>query len=288
MNINHVLKLSAIGLVTISSVMIQPQTARAFGSYLTDVNKSYGASYTNCLVCHSTAGGGTDKGVTAFANQYRTTHSAATIAALDADNDGFTNKQEGSVSSDLNSSASSPFTIAAAAVTVADKVLPNFVVKGDAAAVSQMFTDPYGLATAGKEILGGMSLTVNNAPVDVYYKAAGIDATMTLYNVDTYGQGTVSPPTTGWTVNADGSLRVVALAPGATQATAVLVRTVPTIVNNVINSGAGYTTGGDNDGEGDDGGASKKAGCLTSIASPLMMFFALLSLGFLVRRKQRC
>jgi len=273
----------------VASVMFLSTSAHAYPSYLTDVNTAYGANYTGCLACHSTFGGGTDTGVTAFANLYKITHSAASIANLDADNDGFTNQQEGSVSSDLNSAASSPFTIAGAAATIADTVLPNFVVKGDGAAVSQTFTDPYTLATTGKEILGGLSLTVHSGVMDVYYKSAGIDTTMMLYNVDPYGQGTMSPMGTGWTANADGSLHIVALAPGATQATGVLVRTIPTVANTIasVAGTGGYNNyGGDNDGEGDDGKSKKTAGCLTSVSSPLMMFFALLSLGFLVRRKK--
>jgi len=284
--------------IFVAGLTLLSTAAYAYPSYLTDVNSVYGAgsSYTNCLICHSTAGGGTDTGVTPFANQYRITHSAASIANLDADNDGFTNQQEGSVSSDLNSAASSPFTIAGAAATVADTVLPNFVVKGDAAAVSQTFNDPYTLATTGKEILGGMSLTVNNAPVDVYYKAAGIDATMTLYNVDPYGQGTVSPMTTGWTANADGSLHVVALAAGATQATAVLVRTIPTVTTPVVTNGNNNIVGENNNGNENDSENNNEGnnnnnsitsgGCLASIVSPFVMFLAMLSLSFVVRRKK--
>jgi len=275
-------------LILMTGVMLFSTSAHAYVQYLNDVNTTYGSSYSNCLVCHSTAGGGADKGVTAFANLYKITHSAANIANLDADNDGFTNKQEGSVSSDLNSAASSPFTITSTAATIADTASANFVVKNDAAAVSQVFNDPYGLATTGKEILGGLSLTVHSGVTDVYYKAAGIDTTMMLYNVDTYGQGSVSPMGTGWTANADGSLHIVALAPGATQATAVLVRTIPTVANTIasVAGTGGYNYGGDSDGDGNDGSSKKTAGCLTSVSSPLMMFFALLSLGFLVRRKK--
>ncbi len=283
MKTGNIFQLGAVSLIALGSAVIQPQVASAFGAYLTDVNTTYGSSYTNCLVCHSTAAGGTDKGVTAFANQYRVTHSAASIASLDADNDGFTNAQEGNVSADLNSALSSPFTIAVAAATVADTLLTNFVVKGDGAAVAQVFSDPYTLATAGKEILGGQSVTVNSGVTDIYYKAAGVDSTALLYMVDPYGQGTLSPMGSGWTANPDGSLHIVALPAGVTQVTGVLVRTIPTVTTT--GGGTFIPTSGDNDGEGDDG-ESTQAGCLTSsLSTPISLFGFMIGFTLLLRRK---
>jgi len=274
------------------NIMLIATSANAFSSYLTDVNTVYGSNYTNCLVCHSTAGGGTDKGVTAYANMYRTSHSAATVRNQDADADGYTNGQEASVNADMSNATSSPFTIAAAATAITDTVLPNFVVKGDAAATAQAFTDPYSLAIAGStQIIGNESLTINNAPVDIYHKSSGVDTSMTLYMVDPYGQGTVSPMGTGWTANADGSLHIVALPSGVTSITGVMVRSVPTTATTTTTPATTtpITTTGENNNENDsenDGSSSTGVGCVTAeLSTPLMMFFAMLSLVFVVRRK---
>ncbi len=254
----------------------------------------YPGNTTTCFVCHT----GSPGTFTAYGTQFKaaggTGGGAGTVAqltaidGLDADGDGYTNGQEVNGTSDLNLNTSSPFTVAAtaSATAVTDTVLTNFVVTGDSYATAQVFTDPYSLATAGStQIIGNESLTINNAPVDVYHKSSGVDNTMTLYMVDPYGVGTVSPQGTGWTANADGSLHIVALAPGTTSVTGVMVRSIPT--TTVTGTTTPITTTGDNENDSDnEGSSSTGVGCVTGqLSTPLIIFLAMLSLVFVVRRK---
>lgn len=101
MNLKKIVTTAAIlGAVTFSA-----STASAFGAYLPEVNKALVSNYTDCLVCHSTAAGGTDKGVTPIATTWKNLGLVTAVkplsqanldalAAADSDGDGVSNAQE--------------------------------------------------------------------------------------------------------------------------------------------------------------------------------------------------
>jgi hypothetical protein len=253
-------------------------SAMALDSYLTDVDSTYQASYranpaVKCSICHSTAGGGTDKGVTLYANQYRATHSAASIKANDADGDGFTNGQEGSLTADLNSKTVNPFTIKSAAVTGADTALTNVVVLGDNAAAQAAFVAADGGITVatGSTILDAIKVNINNANSTLIFKAGGIDSTAKVYVVDTLAKTNILlTAATEWVANPDGSMTIQALPAGSTFPVDIVVEKASAAAAPVSTNGTASVTG-----------------CVTSsLSTPLMMVFSLLSLGFFVRRKK--
>ncbi len=80
-------------------------TASAQAAYLPELNTAIGSNYTDCLACHSTAGGGTDNGVTPLAASWKTiagspaalplsTTQQTSLANADSDGDGVSNAQE--------------------------------------------------------------------------------------------------------------------------------------------------------------------------------------------------
>jgi len=280
-------KLICLGM-SLSGLMVVSVAAQASSVYKTGgiFDQKYPGNTSSCFVCHNalvsvfTAYGTQFKAVGGVGGGASTVTQLTLIDGQDADSDGFTNGQEVNGKADVNLNTSTPFTVAAAGATASDSALTNVFVRGDAAATEQAFADPYSLAAASEEIIGNVSLTINTSGVTIFAKAAGIDSTARMYAVDAQGQGTLSP-TTAWTANSDGSITVNAIA--TNPATAVLVRTIPTVINNVTIPGSiNYI--GDNDGEGDDGTTTK--GCLVPGSSPLMIFFALLTLGYLGRRKK--
>lgn len=261
------------GLACASFIAGFATSAQAFTAYLTDVNNTYASSYPDCLVCHSTAGGGTDKGVTLYANQYRATHSAASIKNNDADGDGFTNGQEGALTADMNAKAVNPFTIKQAAITGADVALANVVVLGDNAATEAAFVAADGGITVatGGTIASSIKVTLNNGAT-LMFKDGGIDSNAKVYVVNT-GAKTNTPltTTTDWVANADGSIQIKVLPAGsAFPADIVVERAVSTATAPVSTNGTASVTG-----------------CVSSsLSTPLMMLLGLLSLGFFVRRKK--
>ena len=90
----------------LAAVSFGAATASAQSWYLSDVNSALASNYTDCLVCHSTAGGGTDKGVTPIAATWKSlglSHTSTTtlttaqldsLGTADSDGDGVINKQE--------------------------------------------------------------------------------------------------------------------------------------------------------------------------------------------------
>jgi len=241
-------------------------TASAFGTYMTSANGVLGTSYTSpngCIACHSAANNtGNDKGVTPLAATWKSVGLAG-LAAADSDGDGFTNLQEATASLttyDYNSATVTPFTQATGGLNLGD-----MYIIGDPSASQAAFADPYGLATAGKEILGGVSVTVQATPVTVFAKLAGADATWMMYSLDVNNAGTLLVQGTDWMINANGSFTVAG--GGPVPAKAVIVRNAPV----VSVPAAGGSSGG----------------CVTSAATtPLMMVIAMLTLGFFVRRKK--
>jgi len=247
-------------------------SAMAFSNYLTDVNNTYASNYADCLICHSTAAGGTDKGVTLYANQYRATHSAASIKANDADGDGFTNGQEGALTADLNSKTVNPFTIKSAAVTGADIALTNVVVFGDNAAAQAAFAAADGGITvaSGSTILGAIKVKINNPNSTLIFKAGGIGSTAKVYVVDTLAKTNILlTAITEWVANPDGSVTIKALPAGSTFPVDIVVEKASAAAAPISTNGTASVTG-----------------CVTSsLSTPLIMFGALIGLGLLMRRK---
>lgn len=252
-------------------------SAQAYDSYLTDVDSTYQASYranlaVKCLICHATAGGGTDKGVTLYANQYRATHSAASIKANDADGDGFTNGQEGALTADLNSKTVNPFTIKLATVTGADSALTDVVVLGDNAATQAAFVPADGGITVatGSAIASSIKVTLNNTAT-LMFKDGGIDSNAKVYVVNTGAKtNTILTATTEWVANPDGSVQIKALPAGSTFPVDIVVeRAASTATAPVSTNGTASVTG-----------------CVTSFPVPAgLIVMGMLAIGLGIRSK---
>ncbi|MDQ7003935.1 MAG: hypothetical protein Q9N67_02995 [Ghiorsea sp.] len=227
-----------------------------------------GAS-VSCNACHS---GATTSATATFpmANTYRAARTAndyTLIATSDSDGDGYINKFEvNGAATDFNVVATSPFTKATAANGDASvKTL------ADNAAVSAAFVDSTTapLATTGQVILGDIKVTLKQADT-LYFKAGGVDAAAKIYTVDAAGVGT--DVTADCTISAvDGSLKVNVAPAGGFPANYVVVQGTP------ATAAAGTI-------------AQETAsiyGCTTtSLSTPLLMFLAMLSLGFFVRHRR--
>jgi len=270
------------------NIMLIATSANAFSSYLTDVNKVYGSKYTNCLVCHSTAGGGTDKGVTAYANMYRASHSAATVRNQDADADGYTNGQEASVNADMSNTTSSPFTLAK---TAESSTSTKVVVSGAGIVTEAAITDIYTQAgltlTTGHSIAGGVSPLINTFPATITFNQA-VNTGDKVYVVD-LATKTNTLVTTGVTFNANGSVTVNGLTGPLNivvdRVTPTVSATNTTVPVTTTTSGNENDTDNENDSE-NDGSSSTAVGCVTAEPStPLLMFLVMISLVFIVRRK---
>ncbi len=264
MNKKVLTSLAAVGLVTAYAT-----TAMASSGFENTVNSQLGnGASVSCDACHNGATG-SSTATFPMANTYRAARTAGDftlIATSDSDGDGYINKFEvNGAATEFNVATTSPFTKAAAANGDA-----NVKALADTTAVSVTFTDPNGLAGTGKEILGGIKVTLNQADT-IYFKAGGVGTTDTVYTVDAAGAGTALA-STDWTSGVDGSLKIMALPAGSTfPADIVVVRTLPaTAAAPVLTNGTASTTG-----------------CITSsLSTPFMMVFALVSLGFFVRRKK--
>ena len=254
--------LAAVGLLTTYTT-----TAMASSGFEITVNSQLGnGASVSCNACHN---GGTSAATATFpmANTYRAARTAGDftlVATSDSDGDGYINKFEvNATATEFNDAAISPFTKVVAANGDA-----NVKALADASAASATFTDSQGLAT-GKEILGGIKVTLNQADT-IYFKAGGVSATDTIYTVDAAGVGTLVAAA-DWAATADGGLQIKALPAGVTTADYVAVRAVPVAV-----SAAAVTNG-----------TASVTGCVSSsLSTPLMMVLGLLSLGFFVRRKK--
>ena len=244
-------------------------SASASSGFESTVNAILGnGASVSCNACH-TDGGSSSSATLPMANTYRSARSAGDFTLLgtsDSDGDGYINKLEVNAAGvEFNSSAISPFTKAVAANADA-----NVKALADAAAVSATFADPTGLAGTGKEILGGIKVTLIQADT-LYFKAGGVGSTDMVYTVDAAGVGT-AVAAADWTVTVDGGLKINALPAGAVTADYVVVRTAPPTV------AAAPTAFQD---------PASVVGCVTAgLTTPLLMLLSLLSIGLLVKRKR--
>ncbi|HIP06262.1 MAG TPA: hypothetical protein EYG66_00110 [Mariprofundaceae bacterium] len=242
--------------------------ASASSGFESTVNQMLGnGASVSCNACH-TDGGSTSSATRPMANTYRAARAAndfTLIATSDSDGDGYINKFEVNAATvEFNVAATSPFTKATGvnAVTTLIKTL------ADIAAVSAAFADPNGLAGVGKEILGGIKVTLNQVDT-IYFKAGGVSSTDTVYTVDAAGVETIAG-TADWMATVDGGLQVINPPAGGFPVGYVVIRSVPVVAALPTNTQVASVTG-----------------CVTSsVTTPLMMVFALLSLGFFARRKK--
>ena len=285
------------GVTLAGAILFSASPASAFSTYLTDVNTSYQSSYPDCLICHSTAAGG-GIAVTNFAALYRANGlSALNIKNMDADNDGFTNGEEGLVTSNMNLAAETPFTLAVAGA--ADVKLANVLVTGDPLATSTPVADAYAYAgitlAAGESVAGGtgIAVTTNVLPVTLLFDTA-VDAYASVFAVDTY-TSTSTPLVSGvdFIVDSYGSVTINALPAGVVQPVPILTtRTAP--APTVIPTAGGTTNTTGTALPVDYEITERKAGCITgesiageSIAGSLGGTVALLFIGIFIGRSMR-
>lgn len=241
-------------------------SALASSGFENTVNQVLGnGASVSCNACHN---GGTSAATATFpmANTYRAARTAndfTLIATSDSDGDGYINKFEvNAAATEFNDVAISPFTKAAAAN--ADVNVKALV---DTAVVSATFSDPTGLAGTGKEILGGIKVTLNQVDT-LYFKAGGVGSTDLIYIVDAAGVGT-AVAAADWSATVDGGLTIMNPPAGGFPVDYVAVRSVPVVSVLPTNTQVASVTG-----------------CVTSsVTTPLMMFLGLISLGFFVRRR---
>jgi len=250
----------------LGAISFSATTASARSGFEVTLNTALGATGLSCSACHV---GGTSaaSATTPMALTWKSSSLASNLANSDSDGDGYTNKQEVSGALlNFNTATVSPFTIKSAGAGVTDTALTSVVVIGTAGATAPAFTDPYTLATTGKEILGGVSVNIANTAT-LYFKAGAVDAASLVYTVDATGQGTAATMGTDWTVTVDGGLNILALPAGAVNASYVVVRSIPAAQILPAKDKASVV------------------GCMTGSTLLPLMLFALLSLGFFVRRK---
>jgi len=287
-----IIKCSAL----ISLVALGATSALANNGAMASFNSVYPANNYSCNACHTAApalnnygmaykaiggnsGGGTS--VISAAN----VNAINSIAVQDVDNDGYLNSQEATVNTGMSDATASPYTIKAVVVNT-DTQTTNAKVMGDAFATEAAFADPYAFIANGNEAMGNVALTITTVPADIYFLAGGAPLTATVHLLDVYSNTdpySIAP--VDWSINADGSIRIVNLPNGVASARYVVERTIPvnTAISNVINT---YFPSGDNDSEGDEGNGNGAAGCMMgSPATPLMMVMSMLILGFFARRK---
>lgn len=249
----------------LGAISFSATTASARSGFEVTLNTALGATGLSCSACHV---GGTSA-ASATTPIALTWKAGLSLPNTDSDGDGYTNKQEVSGALlNFNTAAISPFTLKSAAAGVADTALASVAVIGAANATAPAFTDPYTLAATGKEILGGVSVNIANAAT-LYFKAGAVDAVSLVYTVDATGQGTAATMGTDWTVAADGGLNILALPAGAVNASYVVVRTIPAA--QIIPAK----------------GTASVVGCMTGSTILPLMIFAILSLGFFIRRKAK-
>ena len=273
-------------------------TASAFEGYQTTyVNPALGTTFgtgAGCISCH--ASGVTTQAAltTPFFRSFNSGLTGVALGAADSDADGFTNKQEaiGNVN-DFNISTITPFTKATGGIA-----LTNVYVTGDANATEKPITAATSGITVpvGSAILGGVAIDVYASPtlaspITLLYKAGAAALTSTVYAVDTYSIAIADPYATNttlplaaadWSLTPQGGVQINQLPAGA-DATydIVVVRVIPT--TNLPIGGDNDSDSNDDDDNDDEKNAVACAGVIST--TPLWMLFALLSLGFLIRKK---
>ncbi len=231
-----------------------------------------GNGQTSCFVCHS----GLQPGLNAYGSAYkgaggskdgRTNAAFVAIEAADSDNDGFSNILELRSATSLIDAAAKP-TGSLGKLAGKGAVLANGAAAVQAITLAGV-TDLYAATNntftlaAGQEILGGVSsaLTLATAgSVTLTFEAGVASGLVKVYEVPATGASTELKSAS----SAAGSVTVT-----TTSATPTLIveRTVPAQTPT--------------------GGASSGGGCMTnSAAAPLLLTFAILSLGFFARRKK--
>ncbi len=253
-------------LALLSSSLLVSSLAYAQSSYVAPLNAGLGnGAAVSCSACHSGDPNG-GNAVLPMANTWRT---GANLALSDSDGDGFNNAQEVSGgSTNFNFNTVSPFTLAKAAEgSTSTKV----IVVGGGQVTETTVTDIYAQAgitlAAGHSIAGGVSPLVNTFPATIFFNQA-VNAGDQVYVVD-FTAKTNTPITTGVTFNANGSVTIS----GLTGPVNIVVDRVTPVVPP-----AGAPRGGE-----DEEGLE----CVTGqLSMPLMMFLAIFSLGFMVKRKR--
>ena len=223
----------------------------------------------SCGACHV----GENSGSTATTPIAVTWKTGASIPYSDSDADGFLNVQEASSAMNFNDAATTPFTLAVAGVN--DVKLSNVHITGDNAAVETAFADPYTLANltvaSGKQILGGVSVTINAASgLTLLFKAGAAASTSTLYVVDPVAKTNVALASTDWILTSNGGVTINSLPPGqGLPAVIVVERIIPAVTWGYAKQGNASVTG-----------------CVTeSTTMPLMMVMTMLLLSLFIRRK---
>jgi hypothetical protein len=125
------------------------------------------------------------------------------------------------------------------------------------------------------EVAGGVATTLTNNPAKLYFPKPIVTGSK-VYTVNTATPANTLL-TTGIVFNQDGSVSVS----GANGLQVLVDRAATAYTTSTVGAGTG-----DDDDDDDDDERSPGAGCLTdSMASPFLMFLAMLSLGLFIRRK---
>ncbi len=252
--------------VVVAALLLTPQ-AYAQSSYVGPLNAELGnGASVSCSACHS--GSATENNATLpMATTWRT---GAHLALSDSDGDGFNNAQEVSgASTNFNYLSVSPFTLAKAAE---GSTSPNVVVVGGGIVNETPITDVYAQAgisapTVGKEIAANVSPEVQTFPATIFFNR-GITPGSKVYVAD-FATQTSTLLTTGVSYNANGSITVS----GVTGPANIIVERIVPVVPP-----PGPPRGGEEEG----------FECVTGqLSMPLLIFFALLMLGFMIKRKHR-
>jgi len=195
-----------------------------------------------------------------------TWRSGAHLALSDSDGDGYNNAQEvNGGSTNFNYSTMSPFTLAKA---VESSSSTKVVVVGAGIVTETPITDIYTQAgitlAAGHSIAGAVSPTVNTFPATIFFNKA-VNAGDKVYVVN-FVTNFNTLVTTGVVFNANGSVTVSGL---AGPVNIVVDRAIPVVPP------AGAPRGGE-----------EEEACVSGqLSMPLLMFFTILTLGFMVKRQ---
>jgi len=278
------------------STLLLTNTAHAQSGFQNTLNTALGSTFgaSDCIVCH-VGGLSGSTATTAIARTWLAVGAnTALLASTDSDGDGFSNKQEANgITTNFNNVAVTPFTLA-----TGGKALTNVYVTGDANATEKTITAAASGITVpvGSTILGGVAIDVyasltTDAPITLLYKAGAAALTSTVYAVDTYSIAIADPYATNttlpleaadWSLTAQGGVKINQPPAGfdANRHDIVVVRVTPT---TTVLGGNGDSESSDDDDDDDGKNAASCAGVIST--TPLWMLFALLSLGFLIRKK---
>ncbi len=293
------MNIKRIAITSAALSVLLMNTAHAQSGFQNTLNAALGSSFgaSDCFACHVGGLSGATA-TTPIANTWRSVGAnTASLASADSDGDGFTNKQEASgITTDFNSATITPFTKAAA--TASDVKLANVFVQGDTNASEKSITAAASGITvpAGSEILGGVAVDIyasptGAAPITLLYKAGAAALTSTVYAVDTYSIAIADPyatnttltlAATDWTLTPQGGVQLNQLPAGADNTyDIVVVRVTPTALP--INGGDNDSNDSDSNDDDNENNVVTCAGVTST--TPLWMLFALLSLGFFIRKK---